>query len=150
MSRLDDAVDRSELRALVDRYGVAADSRDRERFGGVFTPDGVLDLGGFELTGRSVIPSILDYLDAHHPKTMHLMGNHDVAVDGDHATGTVYCRAHHLSVGAGGEATNTTMTIRYVDRYVRADGQWLIEHRTINIEWEEEGPAFAEPRPPRS
>jgi uncharacterized protein (TIGR02246 family) len=145
----EEAVDRIELRALVDQYGVAADSRDRARFGDVFTVDAVLDIGGFELTGRDVIPSILDYLDAHHPKTMHLMGNHDVIVDGDRATGTVYCRAHHLSIDGEG-ATNTTMTVRYVDRYARTDGQWLIEHRTINIEWEEEGPAFAVPRPPRS
>jgi uncharacterized protein (TIGR02246 family) len=145
----EEAADRIELRALVDCYGFAADSRDRDRFAGVFTPDGVLSVGGMELTGRDVIPSILDYLDAHHPKTMHLMGNHDVSIEGDTATGIVYCRAHHLSVGDDG-ATNTTMTIRYVDRYARTDGQWLIEHRTINIEWEEEGPAFAEPRPPRS
>ena len=150
MSRLDDAIDRSELRALVERYGVAADSRDRARFGGVFTEDGVLALGGdMELKGRDMIPSILDYLDAHYPKTMHFMGNHDVELDGDTARGMIYCRAHHLGLDGDG-ATSTTMVIRYFDRYVRTDDGWLIEHRRLEFDWEEERPVFAEMRPPRS
>jgi hypothetical protein len=147
MSRLEDAADRVELRALVDRYGVAADSRDRERFGGVFTQNGVLSMGSTELQGRDVIPSILDYLDAHYPRSMHFMGNHDVVLDGDRAQGTVYCRAHHLT-RRGEDASSTVMTIRYVDDYVRTGEGWLIAHRTLNFDWEEERPVFPELRPP--
>jgi uncharacterized protein (TIGR02246 family) len=147
MSRLEDAADLVELRALVERYGVAADSRDRERFGKVFTPDGVLSISGMELKGRDVIPSILDYLDAHYPRSMHFMGNHDVELEGDTARGTVYCLANHLRI-QGDSATNTVMAIRYVDRFVRTDEGWLIDHRELYFDWEEERPAFAEPRPP--
>jgi uncharacterized protein (TIGR02246 family) len=147
MSRLEEAADLVELRALVERYGVAADSRDRERFGGVFTPDGVLSISGLELKGRDVIPSILDYLDAHYPKSMHFMGNHDVVLDGDTARGVVYCRAHHLRI-QGDSATNSVMVIRYEDQFVRSGEGWLIEHRLLSFDWEEERPVFAEPRPP--
>jgi hypothetical protein len=78
---------------------------------------------------------------------MHLMGNHDVTLDGDRATGVVYCVAHHLSLHDDG-ARDTVMTVRYVDRYLRTADGWRIEQRTINVDWEEERPASAEPRPP--
>ncbi len=97
MTRLDDTADRVELRALVDRYALAADSRDRAGFAGVFTADGVLAIGpGGGLVGPDAIPAPLDYLDAHYTHTMHFIGTHDVVLDGDTATGTVYCLAHHL------------------------------------------------------
>lgn len=64
MTRLDHTADRVELRALVDRYAIAADSRDRAAFAGVFTADGVLAVGpGAGLVGPDAIPAPLDYLD---------------------------------------------------------------------------------------
>ena len=141
MTRLDDTADRVELRALVDRYALAADSRDRAGFAGVFTADGVLAIGpGIGLDGPDAIPAPLDYLDAHYTHTMHFVGNHDVVLDGDTATGTVYCLAHHLSA-RGDEMIDSCMGLRYFDRYVRTDDGWRIAHRSMNVDWQEDRPA---------
>ena len=85
MGRLDDIADRVELKDLIDRYCLAADTRDKEGFAAVFTADGVLDVG-MELRGAEQIASPLDYLDLHYLKTMHFVGNHIVDLDGDTAT----------------------------------------------------------------
>jgi uncharacterized protein (TIGR02246 family) len=140
MSRLDDSADRVELRALVDRYAVAADTRDRAGFAGVFTADGVLDIGADGgLVGPDAIPAPLDYLDAHYTRTMHFVGTHDVVLDGDRATGTVYCLAHHLWA-RDDETIVSCMAMRYFDRYVRTDDGWRIAHRGMSVDWQEDRP----------
>ena len=108
MSRLEEAVDRLELRELVERYALGADTRDRDLFGGVFTEDGVLATsGGGDFIGRAAIVSTLDYLDAHYPKSMHFVGNHQVTLDGDAARGLVYCLAHHVYAATGWNGTRS-------------------------------------------
>jgi uncharacterized protein (TIGR02246 family) len=141
MTRLEAMADRIELRALVDRYAVAADTRDRAGFAAVFTHDGVLAVGpGAGLVGHDAIPAPLDYLDAHYTHTMHFVGNHDVVLDGDTASGTVYCLAHHLS-SQGDGMTDSCMGLRYLDRYVRTDEGWRISHRGVHVDWQEDRPA---------
>jgi uncharacterized protein (TIGR02246 family) len=137
VGRLDDAADLVELRALVDRYALAADRRDRDRFADVFAPDGVLDLGGgHQLSGAVELAAPLDYLDQHYQRTMHFVGNHVVTLDGDTASGLVYCLAHH--VGAHGDGLrDSAMALRYDDRYVRTTDGWRIAHRTVEVDWEE-------------
>ncbi len=36
---------------------------------------------------------------ARYDKTFHFVGNHHCVLDGDKATGEVYCTAHHLNFG---------------------------------------------------
>jgi len=141
MTRLDDTADRVELRALVDRYAIAADSRDRAGFAAVFTADGVLAVGpGPGLVGPDAIPAPLDYLDEHYTHTMHFVGNHDVTLDGDNATGTVYCLAHHLWT-RDDEMFVSCMAMRYFDRYVRTADGWRIARRSMRVDWQEDRPA---------
>ena len=147
MTRLEAAADRVELRALVDQYAVAADTRDRARFADVFTPDAVLSLGARDLVGHAEIVTPLDYLDAHYGRTMHLVGNHDVTLDGDTAHGLVYCLAHHIS-GTGDDATDTMMAVRYVDDYVRTGSGWRIARRATHVDWLEDRRAELSRRPP--
>ena len=140
MNRLERAVDRLELRELVERYAVGADTRDRTTFGEVFTEDGVLAVaGGASFVGRASIVSTLDHLESHYPRSMHFVGNHQVQVQGDDATGLVYCLAHHV-YAQGGHERDTLMVIRYEDTYQRAADGWRISHRTLNIDWQEDRP----------
>jgi hypothetical protein len=142
MGRIEDAADRIELRALVDRYAVAADTRDRDGFVGAFTGDGVLAVGAdVELRGAQ-IAAPLDYLDAHYERTMHFVGNHDVTLAGDAAHGVVYCLAHHLS-RRDGELVDTAMAARYEDDYVRTETGWRIARRAVTIDWEEDRVALS-------
>jgi uncharacterized protein (TIGR02246 family) len=138
MSRIEEAVDRLELRELVEQYAFGADTRDREMFGAAFTEDGVLTTSkGGTFDGRAAIISTLDYLDAHYPRSMHFVGNHKVELAGDTATGLLYCLAHHVYT-RDGEDRDTLMVIRYHDDYRRTAEGWRIVRRTLQIEWQED------------
>ena len=140
MSRIEDAVDRLELRELVERYGMGADTRDREMFGGAFLEDAVLRTAkGGTFDGRDAIVSTLDYLEAHYPRSMHFVGNHQVELAGDSATGVVYCLAHHV-YERDGEERDTLMVIRYRDEYARTVDGWRIRRRALAIDWQEDRP----------
>jgi hypothetical protein len=134
-------VTRDELRALSERYAQAVDRRDREQFVGVFVPDATVEVrlpgtGEDELMvqhGHDEIGPIIEFV-ATYPRTMHMLGQSTYEHDGDHATGEVYCLAHHLDPARNGPS-NYVMYIRYDDRYRRVDGQWRIEKRRVNIDW---------------
>ena len=61
--------------------------------------------------------------------TMHFNGQSTVALDEDRATGESYCLAHHLSVGQDGQRAMMIASIRYLDEFVKQDGQWLFVQR---------------------
>jgi uncharacterized protein (TIGR02246 family) len=131
VSRIEDAVDRLELRELVERYALGADTRDREVFAAVFTDDGALvTAAGGTYVGPHAIVSTLDYLDAHYPRSMHFVGNHQVQLDG-------YSR--------DGEDRDTLMVIRYQDDYRRTADGWRIARRSLRIDWQEDRPLTVDP-----
>jgi ketosteroid isomerase-like protein len=131
-----------ELRALSLAYAEAADRRDVAGFLAVFAPDGVVEvyrpLRGDEPTGvfrghgeLARIPASL----ARWPSTAHLVGDAAYRWEADgEASGVVACEAHHVRPADGtGGTTDEVMTIRYHDRYRRADGRWLIAHRQVRV-----------------
>ena len=141
MAPTDELRDRIELRELVERYAMGADARDRDGFGAVFTPDGrlVIAANGVTFEGRAAIVATLDYLDEHYPRSMHFVGNHQVDVAGDRASGVTYCLAHHYYVSDGVER-DTKMVIRYLDEYQRTGDGWCIASRTLTMDWQEDRP----------
>ena len=89
--------------------------------------------------GRAAIVSTLDYLDAHYPRSMHFVGNHQVELAGETAKGLVYCLAHHV-YSRDGEDRDTLMVIRYQDEYRRTADEWRIARRALRIDWQEDRP----------
>jgi hypothetical protein len=140
----EDASTRLELRDLVDGYALAIDRRDPEAFGAVFAEDGELRI--FEpdadtpfsvSAGRTEIVRIVGMLDVY-IDTQHLMANHVVTLNGDTATGIVYCQARHV-LPEGPE--DLLMVIEYEDRYTRRHGTWRIAVRDCHVKWTERSPA---------
>jgi hypothetical protein len=131
--------DRVELRALADRYARGVDRRDRAAYVGAFHPDGVLeiyrprrtDVLAKRLEGHDELGRVTDDI-GRYERTFHVVGQATYDVDGDRATGEVYCVAHHV-VGD----TDRVMYIRYEDEYTRRDGRWAIEVRRLRNEWNE-------------
>ena len=125
-------VDSWEVRQLVERYASGADRGDGEGVASLFTEDGEfvlwLDPDSPDPTshrrGRAEIAQALRGLDRYRVTT-HMLGQHVVHLDGDRATGETYCMAHHLSDVEGG-VRDRVMSIRYLDRFVRAGGRWRI------------------------
>jgi hypothetical protein len=138
------AADEVELRALAENYAHGADRGDKDAFLSAFHPDArlIVFTNTDDAEPRSVreghealsaIPEMLCRYD----KTFHFVGNHRYAVDGDTASGEVYCIAHHLTNDADG-ATDFVMLIRYLDSYRRdPGGAWRIAEREVRPDWTE-------------
>lgn len=135
--------DRAALLDVAHAYARHADRIDAESLGALFVEDGVLrivrrgvDGPPVERVGRSEIVGAIRRLDRYE-KTFHLVGNHSYEVDGDAATGEVYCVAHHVH-GDPGSRRDHVMMIRYHDRYRREPDGWKIVERELHVDWTEE------------
>ena len=92
--------DQLALRALAERYAAGVDRRDRDLFLSAFHADGVLVLldraDPTQVTatrrGHAELGDVTELI-ARYDKTFHFIGNARYEVDGDRATGEVYCVA---------------------------------------------------------
>ena len=112
-------------------------SKDWPLLSEVFVPDATAELGTASLlegldaiTAR--IRSALGYLD----DSQHLVGNHEVSVDGDTGTHRCYLQAQHIRKVADG-SPNYMIAGRYEDRVRRTPDGWRIVHRTLTVMWTE-------------
>jgi hypothetical protein len=139
----------AELYDLAARYAAGADRRDSDLFISAFLPEGRLrryepadapapasDRGGHAALAE--VPSLL----GRYAQTFHHLGQARYELDGDVATGEVYCLAHHLT--DDDPPVVHVLHIRYADRYRRVDGRWGIEDRRVLVDWTERRPAGVE------
>ncbi len=141
-----EAADRLAIRDLIDAYAFCADSRDTQGQMALFTEDTLfevfMDAKATEpsqvVRGRVDLFPVFDNLNTC-PVTMHFNSQSRVEIDGDSATGLTYCRAHHI-IGAGEGRQIMIATIRYLDRMVKQDEQWLFSNRKLMVDWTETRP----------
>jgi ketosteroid isomerase-like protein len=144
----EEAADRLAIRELVDAYAHCADRRDAKGQMALFTEDTrflvFMDHDSPEptqkLDGRESLAPVFDNLNTY-AVTMHFNGQSTVVLDGDRATGESYCLAHHLSTGDDGQRTMMVASIRYLDEFVKLDGQWLFAERRLMVNWTETRPS---------
>lgn len=139
----DALADRFALLDLSYAYARSADRIDAERLGALFVDDGVLRIVArnaqgtpIERAGRAEIVGAIKRLDRY-DTTFHMVGNHYFDIDGDSATGEVYCIAHHVH-GDEGAKRDHVMMIRYHDHYRREAAGWRIVTRELHVDWTEE------------
>lgn len=132
-----------ELEQLIYRYAAAVDACDVDAFLAVFAPDARLrsyhpdtEVPFADLAGHEQLATIPNSMRNIFRCTAHMMTNHLVELDGDTANGSVLCTARHLSNDPADPAA-LTVIIRYVDRYERHAGAWLIADREIRFLWSE-------------
>ncbi len=135
MSGLQTLLDERDIHALAFRYCRALDTKHWALLDEVFLPDATAELGSPDtLVGieaiRDRIRTALEHLD----DSQHLVGNHEIAVDGDTATHRCYLQAQHIRTAATG-GPNYIVAGRYEDRLVRTDVGWRIAHRTLVVMW---------------
>ena len=139
--------DQAALADLAAEYARCVDRGDPEGVAACFTPDGVLRAvnlaeGGKvmgERVGRGQIARAISSMD--YDATFHFVGQQQVQIEGDTATGETYCIAHHLSIGNDGTpATDHIMFIRYQNHFVRLDEGWRFAVRELSIDWTETRP----------
>jgi ketosteroid isomerase-like protein len=145
-----EAADRLAIRELVDAYARCADRRDARGQMDLFTKDTrflvfydlTSEQPSQELHGRESLAPVFDDLNQY-VATMHFNGQSTISVDEDQATGESYCLAHHLKVTADGQRTLMVASIRYLDQFVKHNGQWLFAERRLMVNWIDTRPSAA-------
>ncbi len=133
--------DKIELRELVDTFSVMADKKEARKQTELFTEDATVEtyINGALVTklhGRKEIGDTFENFLKNFNVVYHFNGQHLVSIQGDRATGTLYCMTY-LFGKENGKRVKTTFGIRYNDEYVREKGKWLISKRTSFFEWQE-------------
>ncbi len=137
----------ADEKAIIDltiAYTWALDTKQFDDLRDVFTPDATGMLHGVACDDAeaiiSRISSALTRLDA----SQHLIGNHQVRIDGDTATCRCQLQSQHVKRGTdGGETYIIGGT--YEDRLVRTSNGWRISHRTMQETWNTGNRAVVKP-----
>ena len=129
---------------LTIAYTWALDTKQFDELRDVFTPDATGMLHGVACDDTEAIitriSGALTRLDA----SQHLIGNHQVRIDGDTATCRCQLQSQHVKRGTeGGETYIIGGT--YEDRLVRTANGWRISHRTMEETWSTGNRAVVQP-----
>jgi hypothetical protein len=141
---LQQAADRLAIRELMDLYGTVHDMGTPEEYADLFTEDGEIATGGGPVLvkGREALiaQAVRDHeryseTDARGRTSSimrHLITNAQVRLlDDGTAEGTCYVTT---TVKKGNVGPGILSISRYVDRYVKIEGQWRIKRREIYLE----------------
>jgi len=144
----EETADRLAIRELFDAYAHCPDRREAKGQMALFTEDtrflvymdATSNEPTQELNGRESLAPVFDDLNTY-TKTTHFKGQSTVSVDGDRATGESCRLAHRLSAGDDGQRTLMIASIRYLDEFVKEDGDWLFAERRLMVDWTETRPS---------
>ena len=131
-TRLKRLEDRAAIQSLVARYSLAVDDHDFKILGSLWAPDARYGFfGDVHAEGSAQIAALLEGNIG--PGGVSLHTNHDHLIewdesDTDRAQGVLSC---HAEVTVAGE--HQVAGIRYRDKYVLIDGQWLFAERFLGF-----------------
>lgn len=120
---------REEIRDVIKRLARGTDRLDAELIASCYHPDGFDDHNSFRGSPTEFAAWVCQVLP-HFTATHHLVGDPLIRRDGDVAQVDTYCVAHHV-----GTDTDLVLGLRYVDRFERRDGRWLIARRVCVFDW---------------
>ena len=140
-------LDEREIRRLATTYARSVDTGDVAGFLAIFTDDAVLEGKGFLYNTREALAEVPRKIERKYLKAWHTLLNAIIDVDGDHASGTTYSLAYHLTPTTEGRASCYIMAITYSDQYRRTAGGWRIARRSLEVQWTEERDVSLSARP---
>jgi ketosteroid isomerase-like protein len=124
-------LDVEQIRRLTHDYAWAIDNSLLEDLVALFTEDAVFDMRGFgapaESAGREAVRDAFSAMIDSLGGCVHLTMNHLIDVDGDTASGRVYCHAFVVNPD-GSRAENLAL---YEDAYSRTDSGWKFSSRVV-------------------
>ena len=121
--------DELAIRGLVARYTDAVNRRDRDAWSATWADDGVWDMMGRAIEGRSSVVDTWSGAMAGLRFAFQLAHSGVVHVDGERGTGS--WTLSELTEGPDGVAG--MMVALYDDAYTRVSGEWLFARRKLNI-----------------
>lgn len=135
--------DRADIIDLAVRYTWALDTKHIDGLDDVFTPDATAMLRGVGCDGRDQIKARIGGAILRLDRTQHLVGNHEVTIDGDMATHRCHLQSQHVRSGTDG-GDNHIVGGYYEDRIVRTPAGWRIAHRLMQETWTDGNPAVTQ------
>src|SRR5246500_3941223 len=133
-----EAADRLAIRELIEAYAHCADRRDAKGQMALFTGDthfvvymdAKAPKPSQELQSREALAPVFADLNKY-AATMHFVGQSTIlSLTADRATGEAYCLAHHVTV-EGENRRIMVASLRYLDTFVKVDGDWLFAERLL-------------------
>ncbi|MGI9611982.1 MAG: nuclear transport factor 2 family protein [Acidimicrobiales bacterium] len=124
-----------EIRRRLLEYCRGVDRCDVDLVASTYHPDAIDDHGSFQGTGHELARFAVDAIQAHYDSTMHTLGDSIIDFTDDN---TAYVETHVFADHrrtADGLETLDRFGARYVDRFERRDGAWLIADRVVIVEW---------------
>jgi len=141
----EEAADRLAIRELVEAYAHCADRRDAKGQMSLFTADThfVVFMNAKdptpsqELHSREELAPVFADLNQY-AATMHFLGQTTIlTLTRDRGAGETYCMPHHLTID-GENRRLMIAALRYMDTFVKTDGEWLFAERKLYVDWLEQ------------
>lgn len=131
---VEELIDKELIKSVIHRYAQACDKRDWNLFKSVFSSQVEVQYGDeFTLSGMDNVVSMIKSMLGGCGPTQHLVGNIEVAIDGDSAIATSYLRASHSSA-LDPDAAPFEIWAETVDMLQRRkEDRWVITHRRMVI-----------------
>lgn len=125
-------LDKQEITEVIYRYCRAVDRMDRAMAVSIWAPDASVDYGEIYQGKASGLVEVIWRIHATMRAHSHQVSNILIELDGDKAVSEAYFAASLRPLTQEGTAaTQLNARGRYLDRWVRHDGRWLIAHRKI-------------------
>ena len=137
-----EAADRLAIRELVEAYAHCADRRDAKGQMSLFTADTQFVVfmnakdpkPSQELHSREALAPVFADLNKY-AATTHFVGQSTIfSLTSNRATGEAYCLAYHVTV-EGENRRLMVASLRYLDTFVKVDGDWLFAERLLYVDW---------------
>ena len=128
-------LDHYEITKTLREYCGACDRGDAARMAAVYAEDSWDDHGGVRAPGPEFARIMTERIRDSYLSMSHLLGQSTVKVVGDEAGAETYFFAVARSRGEDGEEVCNQMGGRFVDRLVREEGRWRIQHRSVVRDW---------------
>lgn len=119
---------RQEVIDVLVRCAAAFDARDWDALDDVFTEDAT----AYGEEGRGAAVTLVRSLLGGCGPSQHLLGNHQVVVDGDRATSTCKARVYHAGAGDRSGLSYECFG-NYHDDLVRTGSGWRIARRDFEV-----------------
>ncbi|MBA4355378.1 MAG: nuclear transport factor 2 family protein [Novosphingobium sp.] len=136
---LEAALAKAEIHDLCMAYARGVDRADEALLASIFTEDSTVISGVVNGSGKDFARDITAFVSTNLEMCFHSVANEWIDVRGDEAVGEHYALAQMVQAG-----TEVLTGGRYIDRYVKRDGKWLILSRTFVADWSHSHPSTME------
>ncbi|MBI1182037.1 MAG: nuclear transport factor 2 family protein [Alphaproteobacteria bacterium] len=133
---LTELVDHHRIRQVLERYCRGIDRLDAALIDSVYWDDATDNHGIYVGPGPGFSAFIVPMLRDAFERTMHFLGQSNIAVTGSRAAADSYFLAYHTRREDGALAIDVAAG-RYADMLERRGGEWRIRDRTVVMDWVE-------------